>query len=195
MVKELTGRDRIRARRMREDFWEFDPTHTLILATNYKPIIRGTDQGIWRRLKLIPFAVRVEGDRDDKTMPEKLRAEYEGILAWCVRGCLRWQAEGLREPAEVTEASEDYRKEQDVFGAFLEEHCIFDHPGLRVKAGDLFARYKAWCESSKELVMTNTAFGIMMKDRGYEKKKSGDWWYIGIALKAKDDDAGNEPAF
>jgi putative DNA primase/helicase len=186
MVKELTGRDRIRARRMREDFWEFDPTHKLWMGTNHKPIIRGTDHGIWRRLKLIPFAVRVEGDRDDKEMPDKLRAEYEGVLAWCVRGCLRWQSEGLKEPAEVTEASDDYRREQDVFGAFLEEHCIFS-PNVRAKTGDLFAKYKAWCESSNEFAMSSTAFGIAMSDRGIDKKKSGDLWYIGIGLKTDDD--------
>ena len=181
MVKELTGGDKIRARRMREDFWEFSPTHTLVLATNHKPIIRGTDHGIWRRLRLIPFTVRVDGDLADKEMPEKLKKEYEGILAWCVQGCLDWQANGLTEPAAVTEASSDYRKEQDVFGAFLDECCVFN-PREKVRAGDVFARYKTWCESSNEIAMSLRRFGDAIGDRGIEKVTSGGVWYHGLKL-------------
>src|SRR5262245_11504483 len=95
MVKELTGGDRIRARRMREDFWEFSPTHTLMMGTNHKPKIRGTDRGIWRRIRLVPFTVTVDSLQEDRAMPEKLLAERPGILAWCVRGSLDWQARGL----------------------------------------------------------------------------------------------------
>jgi putative DNA primase/helicase len=124
MVKELTGGDRIRARRMREDFWEFSSTHTLIMATNHKPVIRGTDHGIWRRLKLVPFSVQVDGEQADTSMPERLRAEFPGILAWCVRGCLAWQEIGLNEPDCVRAATDEYRSEQDVIGTFLEERTL-----------------------------------------------------------------------
>ena len=95
LIKELTGGDRIRARRMKEDFWEFHPTHTLILATNHKPVIRGTDHGIWRRMRLIPFTVSVSDSNADRAMPQKLKNELPGILAWCVRGCLDWQRDGF----------------------------------------------------------------------------------------------------
>jgi hypothetical protein len=87
LVNELTGGDRIRARRMREDFWEFDPTHKFLMATNHKPKIRGNDYGIWRRLKLVPFVVTFPPDQQDKELGAKLRTEDEGILAWLVRGC------------------------------------------------------------------------------------------------------------
>lgn len=187
MVKELTGGDKIRARRMREDFWEFSPTHTLILATNHKPLIRGTDEGIWRRLRLIPFKVRVVGKEADKQMPEKLKEELSGILTWCVRGCLRWQAEGLTEPAAVTEASSDYRKEQDVIGAFLEECCVFDKR-FKLRSGELYSCYKSWCETTNEFTISLKAFGMAMEDRDIEKKTSDGVWYLGIDIK-------NQPAF
>jgi putative DNA primase/helicase len=185
MVKELTGGDRIRARRMREDFWEFSPTHTLIMATNHKPVIRGTDNGIWRRLRLVPFTVAVAGDRDDKGMPEKLRAEAPGILAWCVRGCLDWQAHGLKEPREVTAATGGYRKEQDLVGAYLDQ-CTVCLPGVKVRAGALYAHYRQWAEAGNEFVMTQSAFGTAMEERGVEKCRSGGIWYQGIALRQDD---------
>lgn len=182
MVKELTGGDKIRARRMREDFWEFDPTHTLILATNHKPVIRGTDNGIWRRLRLIPFSVIADGERADKAMPEKLKAEYEGILAWCVEGCKLWLANGgLKEPKDVTDASTGYRKEQDVIGAFLDE-CVEMGPGGKEKASIVFERYKKWCEGAKEYALSMKAFGMEMEDRGVRKHRSGGIVYEGMSL-------------
>ncbi len=149
LVKELTGGDRIRARRMRENFWEFQPTHTVIMGTNHKPVVQGTDHAIWRRLRLVPFSVTVEAGQDDKAMPHKLRNERPGILAWCVRGCLRWQENGLIEPAEVSEATAEYRSEQDILGSFIAEHAIKD-PSVRCRCGDLFAKYKKWAEESGE---------------------------------------------
>ena len=91
LLKELSGGDKVRARRMREDFWEFDPTHKIVLAANHKPFVRGTDHGIWRRLRLVPFTVTIPDDEQDKQLPVKLVAEYAGILAWAVQGCLEWQ--------------------------------------------------------------------------------------------------------
>lgn len=183
LVKELTGGDKIRARRMREDFWEFAPSHTLIVGTNHKPAIRGTDHGIWRRIRLIPFTVRID-DRDaDKSMPHRLLAERPGILAWCVRGCLDWQGRGLETPEAVVEATADYRREQDVLGAFLEEHTIGSE-SCRVKAGDLYGRYRAWAEANGEIALTQTAFGIAITERGAEKKKTNSGiWYLGLGLK------------
>jgi putative DNA primase/helicase len=182
MVKELTGGDRIRARRMREDNWEFAPTHTIVMATNHKPVIRGTDKGIWRRPKLIPFTVSVEGNTDDKTMPEKLRAEQAGILAWCVRGCVAWQKRGLDEPAAVKLATEEYRREQDVLADFLEEHTV-QGPQFRVRCGELHARYVQETEKGKQAVMSLTAFGEAMRERGFQTQRSMGKWYLGIALR------------
>jgi P4 family phage/plasmid primase-like protien len=157
MVKELTGGDRIRARRMREDFWEFEPTHKIIMATNHKPIVRGTDLGIWRRLVLVPFTVRVEGAQAIKDMPEKLKAEYSGILAWMVRGCLDWQKNGLGAPEAVASATRTYRDEQDLMGDFLADECVIDpeaKPPLSVGAS------------------CTPATGLSRKDRGSGPKHS-----------------------
>src|SRR5262249_2779383 len=107
LVKQLTGRDRIRARRMRDDFWEFSPTHKVLLVTYHRPEVRGVDGGIWRRLRLVPFAVTFPLERQDRALPEKLAAESEGVLAWLVRGCLEWQRHGLGEPAAVKTATSE----------------------------------------------------------------------------------------
>ena len=184
LIKELTGGDRIRARRMRENFWEFTPTHTLIMATNHKPGVRGTDNGIWRRIKLLPFSVRVEGKDADKTMVEKLRREHVGILAWCVRGCLEWQARGLVEPQDVVDATANYQNDQDKLGRFLEE-CAVTGNGFHVKAGDLYAKYCQWSELGNEFAMTLTTFGTEIEERGFEKKRSGGIKYLGLALRPK----------
>jgi putative DNA primase/helicase len=185
MVKELTGGDRIRARRMRENNWEFSPTHTLIMATNHKPVIHGTDNGIWRRLKLVPFTVSVSGADADTEMLEKLRAEHPGILAWCVCGTMAWKQYGLKAPEEVTEATASYRKEQDVIGAFLDEFTL-SSSSCRVKAGVLYARYKTWAESGNEYVATQTAFGLAIQERGFEKHTSNGIWYLGIGLRQEE---------
>jgi len=89
------------------------------MATNHKPVIRGTDEGIWRRIRLVPFTVVIPEEEQDTTVPEKLRAELPGILAWAVRGCLAWQQEGLPVPEEVQQATAGYREEMDTFGRFL----------------------------------------------------------------------------
>jgi putative DNA primase/helicase len=190
LIKELTGGDAIRARRMREDYWQFDPTHTLIMATNHRPVIRGTDNGIWRRLKLIPFTVSVSDERADKTVPERLRAEYPGILAWCVRGCLEWQARGLATPSEVVEATDGYRREQDLIGSFLAE-CTRSDPSFRTRASVLYARYKAWGEAGSEFIATQTAFALALQERGFQKHISNGKWYLGIGLV----DSGGDPTF
>jgi putative DNA primase/helicase len=190
MVKELTGGDRVRARRMREDYWEFSPTHTLIMATNHRPTIRGTDNGIWRRLKLVPFTVKVDGGRDDKRMSEKLRAEFPGILAWCVRGCLAWQEIGLQEPESVAEATADYREEQDVIGGFLADRTLMD-PSTRTRCNKVYEAYKAWAEAAGERVISLSDFGKRIGDRGIGKSKSNGWWYIGVGLKQADDPSWN----
>ena len=126
LVKQLTGGDKIRARRMREDFWEFSPTHKILMCTNHKPEIRETKNAIWRRVKLVPFNVTIPEDQQDARLPDRLRAEYPGILAWCVEGCLDWQELGLEIPPAVEDATKEYRRESDVIGEFLGSECTID---------------------------------------------------------------------
>lgn len=182
LVKELTGGDRIKARRMREDFWEFTPTHKLVLCTNHRPVIRGTDHAIWRRLKVVPFDVTIPDAEQDRALPEKLVAEYPGILSWCVRGCLEWQEAGLQAPEAVVSATESYRKDEDVLGSFLAEHSTAD-ASLEVRASALYARYKQWAERSGERLLNQTKFGRALTERGVERFANNGIWYRGIGLR------------
>jgi P4 family phage/plasmid primase-like protien len=181
-VKQMTGGDMITTRRMREDFWSFWPTHKALLCTNHRPQIQETKDAIWRRIKLTPFKVRIPDAEQDKTLPRRLQAEYPGILAWCVQGCLDWQREGSGEPTEVKDATKGYRNEQDVLGAFLDENTKEDK-NSKVRCSDLYARYKRWAEDAKERIITLTAFGLAMNERGFETQKSSSKWYLGVALR------------
>jgi putative DNA primase/helicase len=186
LVKKLTGGERIRARRMRQDYYEFDPTHKLFMAANHKPTVRGTDDGIWRRIKLVPFSVQIPDDEVDRGLPMKLRDESPGILAWAVRGCLEWQAGGLSEPPAVSEATADYRAEMDVLADFLGERCLVD-PAIRVKAGDLYRAYSEWCKDTGSHTLSMNKFGRLMTERGFLAEKSNSVaWRIGLGLKTQE---------
>lgn len=189
-VKEATGGDPIRARRMREDFWQFNPTHKVFLATNHKPVIRGTDHAIWRRIKLVPFTVTIPDADQDKQLPSKLHAELPGILAWAVRGCLDWQQKGLGEPAEVTNATAGYRQEMDVFEGFLADEC-FRLPHVQVKASDLYDAYTRWCQTNDVEALSKRTFGLRLSDSGCtpEKGTGGIRIWKGIGLPAKTDNS------
>jgi len=182
-VKEATGGDPIRARRMREDFWEFWPTHKVFLGTNHKPVITGTDHAIWRRIRLVPFTVIIPDEKQDLTLPDKLEAELSGILAWAVRGCLDWQKDGLGEPDEVQQATAGYRAEMDTVGGFIAE-CCFTGSNYRAKADELYDAYKLWCERNRASDEGQRAFGNALTEKEFERKKSnGINWWLGIALQ------------
>jgi putative DNA primase/helicase len=183
LMKQLTGGDSVRARRMREDFWEFDPTWKIFLAANHRPVIRGCDFAVWRRIKLVPFTVTIPEKEKDKNLLDKLKAEWPGILAWAVQGCLLWQQEGLCEPAEVREATAAYQAEQDQIQAFLDE-CCFVHSSARAAAGALHDAFVAW---SGDRHMTPKAFGQRLQEKGFEPTRlhGGVRGYMGIGLLAK----------
>jgi putative DNA primase/helicase len=192
-IKALTGGDLVKTRRMREDYWQFTPTHKLILFTNYKPEVRGTDHGIWRRLALWPFRVRFwdpdKGEtgpaelRADKSLQERLRAERQGILAWLVAGCLRWQHDGLKMPDTVRVATAEYRDAQDVLAAFLADCCLTGGPDYRCRATPLYAAYCAWAKSAGERELSQRRFGIAITERGYERFTNDGTWYRGVSLR------------
>lgn len=181
LVKQLTGGDTIRARRMREDHWQFDPTHELWLATNHKPVIRGTDHGIWRRIRLIPFEVTVAKADQDTKLPEKLAGERAGILAWMVRGCLAWQQQGLGEPEAVADATNAYRNDMDVVGAFLAECCIENH-AFSAKASNVYSTYATWCRANGEYAVNQRRFGLAVSERGIDRYTNNGMWYRGLGL-------------
>jgi putative DNA primase/helicase len=179
LTKQLTGGDNIRARRMFEDFWEFPPTHKLFLVANHKPTIKGDDQGIWRRILLVPFTQEfVDPDDDgtipkgkhakDRTLDDALKAEAPGILRWLVEGALAWQESGLRPPPAVIAATEEYRKEMDSVRAYVNEVPI-RNAAAKVPAGTLFSDYAAWCERNGLKAVTITKLGTWLKKAGYQQ--------------------------
>ena len=180
LVKDLTGGDAIRARRMREDFWQFQPTHKVWLVGNHKPGIRGTDNGIWRRVKLIPFERIFAEHEQDKDLPAKLQRELSGIFNWALLGCIEWQHEGLGEPEAVRRATADYRQEQDIVAAFIDDRCL-TAPDTKAKAGDLYQAYKAWSEACGEKPIGSRRFGEEMAKR-FERRQSNGLWYVGLGV-------------
>lgn len=190
-LKYLTGGDTVSARRLYAERFEFRPTHKLWIATNHKPRVRGGDDGIWRRLKLIPFEqVISEGERDPR-LKEKLLAEAAGILNWAVRGCLEWQRAGLGVPEEVREATASYRASEDQLGPFLEGACVVAQHAT-VTAAALFDAYRRWADGAGERAMSQQALAEALEARGFVKRRSktARMW-LGLALRTVVGDAGD----
>ncbi len=182
LIKSITGGDRIKARRMREDFWEFAPSHTAYLVTNHRPVVSGTDHGIWRRLRLLPFTVTIPAERQDRDLPEKLRTEGPAILRWMVQGCLDWQRHGLGEPAAVKVATEGYRAESDTIGRWLEECCLVQG-SAQAKAAGLLDSFNKWAQTVHEGEGSATWLGRKLAEKGFTKVRSGQGvMYQGIGL-------------
>jgi putative DNA primase/helicase len=173
LVKQLTGGDRIKARYMRQDFFEFDPTFTVFLVANHRPVVRGSDHGIWRRLALVPFTVTIAEHERIPDLKERLATELPGILAWAVRGCLDWQARGrLDPPAAVRDATAAYQVEQDSTGRFLTAATIAAPTG-QVPAADLYAAYTAWCADQGETPLSQKALASQLRQRGHTNPTVG----------------------
>jgi len=176
-VKWLTGGDRLTARGMRQDFFEFEPTHKFWVAANHRPRVRGTDAGIWSRLKEIDFIQEFRDEDDaapsrqhlpvkDKSLKEKLKAEYSGILAWIAAGCLEWQKSGLGEPAAIRQATEEYRAEEDALRPFLEGYEPLQS-SERVLLDAMASAYRDFAQSSGEEPISNRNLAAALRERGY----------------------------
>jgi putative DNA primase/helicase len=173
LVKDLTGGERISAHRMREDFWEFEPTHKLWLAGNHKPTITGVDGGIWRRIMLIPWEVTIPEKERDLDLVKKLRLELPGILAWAVRGCIAWQKTRLDPPRMVIDATLQYRRESDLLGVFFHQFCRFD-PEARMAKSKLRKRYETWCEEVGTMPLGTIRFYRRLRERGCDDTSMRD---------------------
>ena len=184
-VKNLTGGDKIAARFMRQDFFEFFPQFKLFVAGNHKPAIRNIDEAMKRRLHLIPFTITVPPERRDKHLQQKLLAERDGILAWAVQGCLDWQRLGkLAPPVQVVEATEEYFEGEDALGRWVEERCLRE-PNAKSLTAELFNDWKQWAESAGEFTGSQKRFADLLLTRGLEKWRNGVGLrgFQGIGLK------------
>ena len=182
LLKQLTGDDTVTARKLYSEEFEFKPEFKLWMATNHKPIIRGTDTGIWRRIHMIPFDVQIPEDKVDKNLTHKLKAEMTGIFKWCIDGCLMWQREGLQLPAAVLKSVREYRREMDVISAFIEDKCTLEGT---VQASTLYAAYVSWADSNNEYCMSNTKFSTEIAKR-FEKIKGRNYnYFTGISIRSE----------
>ncbi len=182
LLKQLTGDDTVTARKLYSEEFEFKPEFKLWMATNHKPIIRGTDTGIWRRIHMIPFDVQIPEDKVDKNLTHKLKAEMTGIFKWCIDGCLMWQREGLQMPAAVLKSVREYRREMDVISAFIEDKCTLEGT---VQASMLYAAYASWADSNNEYCMSNTKFSTELAKR-FEKIKGRNYnYFTGISIRSE----------
>jgi len=199
LVKDLTGGDPITARRMREDHWTFTPSHKLFLAGNHKPRVKGNDEGIWRRIRLIPWTVTIPLEQRDTELPEKLRVELPGILAWAVRGCLEWQQHGLGEPIEVTQATAAYRDESDPMREFFDLHCVLESEA-RTPRRHIRERYVEYCKDVGAEPLHAKRFSEGLRRRGvldgvvkYMGKVMDGWKGVRLATdRERDERADSE---
>ena len=182
-IKALTGDTVLTGRYMRQDFFEFDRTHKLVVAGNHRPAIRSVDEAMRRRIHLVPFAAQFGGDKADVRMPEKLRAEAPAILAWAIRGCLEWQEAGLRPPAAVQAATADYLDTQDTLGLWLAECCDTSDPTAETKSSTLYDSFRAWKDRRGEKAPSTVRFSGLLEPRLRKEARAGYVWYQGVTLK------------
>jgi len=200
LVKQVTGRDKLTARFMRRDFFEFYATFKLHFATNHRPVVRDTTHSIWDRIRLVPWARRIEKHEEDKDLPQRLAEELPGILAWAVRGCLEWQQKGLASPDTVMMATQTYQHDEDSLAPFLDECCVV-HTEARVKVSALFEVYRRWAKAAGERELGMRQLSHRVRERGYKTRRAGAngaYLFFGIGLRADQVDqddarAGRDP--
>jgi putative DNA primase/helicase len=182
LVKTLTGNDLITTRDLYEGNVSFRPEAKFFVSTNHKPLIKGTDNGIWRHVLLIPFEVSFKGKQKDPRLEEKLIAEANGILNWMIEGFHMWEESGVEPPEKIVAATAGYREEMDSLGSFFDDCCLL-HPEAKAPIKDLYAAYQVWCMEEGERTISNKLFKQRLEERGIEQKKSGSsrfWKGIGL---------------
>lgn len=180
VLKRVTGKDMIAARFLRQEFFEFKPSFLLLLATNHKPRFRGQDEGLWRRVKMIPFKRFFDKHERDHTLTAKLEAEAKGIAAWAVRGAVEWYANGLQDPAHITDASQEYKETSSALAGFF-PGVLEPHDGSTMPGADAYNSYRDWCEAEglqQKEVWSRRAFYEAMEEHKVTRKKTNK----GIAL-------------
>jgi putative DNA primase/helicase len=189
LVKRLTGGDTITVRTLYTKPVSFDPSHLILMLTNYRPHINADGQAIWDRVLLVPFTERFvispqasNEHKQDPFLGAALAKERAGILAWLVRGCLEWQEVRLSPPECVLLATQEYRESEDITGMFLGERCEIDR-AAGVKASKLYAAYATWCKESGFSAMSLSTFGAEMVKKFERKRTQYGWFYHGVGLQ------------
>ncbi len=197
-IKSLTGGDPIKARFMRQDFFQYQPQFKLVLAGNHKPRLRNVDEAIQRRFRLVPFTFKIPDEEKDVNLGEKLKAEWPAILHWAIEGCLLWQTEGLTPPDAVAEATRGYLSQEDAITSWFADCLETDEKGF-VYIKDLFQSWEAWARLGGEEVGTKRRLTQHLEDREpvlhiRKGARSGGFGFHGVRLRtetASDDDEEN----
>jgi putative DNA primase/helicase len=182
-IKAMTGGDPITARFMRQDFFTYQPAFKLFIAGNHKPGLRSVDEAIRRRFNLIPFDVKIPASERDPELPDKLKAEWPGILKWAIEGCLEWQRIGLSQPQAVAAATLEYFEAEDAFGQWLAECCVVTGQN-ETGSTKLFKSWSAWAHNSGEFIGSQKAFSQKLTAKGYVAKKDGTGRSVFVGIDA-----------
>ena len=186
-LKALTSSDRLSGHFMRQDYFDFDPTHKLVVSGNHKPSLTSVDVAIWSRLLLAPFTVEIPEAERDPDLARKLEAEHPAILRWMVDGCLEWQRDGLMVPASVRKASDDYLASQDTLEQWIEDCLDTRDPRAFTTTRVLFTSWKIWAEARNMRPDTEKGFVENLAEKGYQQHRMEyGRGFKGIALKADD---------
>jgi putative DNA primase/helicase len=183
-IKTMTGGDKITARFMRQDFFDFIPTFKLFITGNHKPRLENVDEAMRRRLLLVPFVAQIPPEERDPELPEKLKTEWPAILRWCLDGCGEWRRIGLAPPDLVTEATKSYFDDQDVLREWLDD-CTEDRgPFAFTTSTQLYASWKQWCDDRGLAPGTVKALSDGLTDRGCVPKRTNRGrGFQGLVLK------------
>lgn len=184
LIKQITGGDKVTARFLYAEEFEYTPKFKIWVSTNYKPIIRGTDDGIWRRLVLIPFDVQIPEEKVDKDLKYKLLREAPAILNWMAEGAYMWMREGLELPEKLKDAGQTYRTEMDVVEQFIQEKCKRAED-VRETGKTLYEEYKKWADENNEYKMDKNKFGKKLKEKFRSKRMTNGVNYLGVELVEK----------
>ena len=194
VIKRITGGDRITARHLYKDQMTFLPKFLLVMASNYKPRFAGQDPGLWRRVKHVPFKRFFSAEERDPFLSEKLLAEVEGIVAWCIEGAIEWYEKGLADPEVIKGATKDYMETSDDLGGFCNWILISDE-NAEMKASDAYEKYRDWAiqEGIKPWAAKSLYDGIVERMPGVSKKKKKDGlWLLGLRLSQEGDAKGDD---
>jgi len=195
-IKLLTGGDKIAARFMRQDYFEYVPQFTLMIFANHRPSLKSVDDAIRRRIRLVPFMVKIAEDKRDRELAEKLKAEWPGILAWMIEGCLRWQRDGrLRVPKVVATATDEYLATEDAVSRWLEDCCIRNRSAVTLLA-ELYKSWSGWAERNGEVVGSAKRLAQELASRGFERRRTMLGYELSglkIAIDVAADEGGQDP--
>lgn len=201
LLKRMTGGERLVASFKYGNEFEFLPEFKIWMPTNHKPAVRGTDTGIWRRLKLVPFVVDIPASlptnrrKSRDQVQAELAAELPAILAWAVEGSRLWHHGGLQEPPEVTSATKEYQQEMDALANFIAECCVV-RDGLKTRKQALYFGYKRWCDENNEMPLNDRNFGIRLGEKGFAKGPDGAGYTcyrrIGLAVERESRSNGSD---